>query len=83
MAKKVLPLSPIAVSIFNLMKAEGKALTLAEVQALGITEANASHFTALRNRGLIASEQIEKEVVTVAKRKVNVYTLVDGATIAE
>ena len=83
MAKKVLKLSPVAVQIFELMKSEGKALTLAEVQALGITEANASHFTALKNRGLITADSIEKEVVSVVKRKVNVYTLVDGATVAE
>lgn len=83
MAKKVLKLSPVAVQIFELMKSEGKALTLAEVQALGITEANASHFTALKNRGLITADSIEKEVVSVVKRKVNVYTLVDGAAIAE
>lgn len=77
MAKTVAPLSPVAVAILDLMKAENRPLTLEEVRALGIADANPSHFTALRNRGYIASEKVEKEVMRLVKSEINVYTLVD------
>ena len=83
MAKALKPLSPVAQSIYELMKAEGRPLTLAEVQALGIAEANSAHFVALRNRGLITSDKIEKEVVTVAVRPINVYSVNPDAPTAE
>lgn len=82
MAKKVAPLSPEAVAVFNAMREAGKALTMEEVKALGIN-ANPAHFTALKNRGYITSEQVEKEVVTVQKRKINEYTVVADAVITE
>jgi len=50
---------------------------LAEIKEKGFEKANSSHLTALKNRGLVSSEEIEKEVITVAKRKVNVYTFVE------
>lgn len=74
MAKQVAPLSPEAQAIYDLMVKEQRALTLAEVVELGVP-ANSAHFTALRNRGMINAEKIEKEVVSVSKRKVNTYTL--------
>lgn len=77
MAKTVAPLSPVAVAILDLMKAENRPLTLEEVRALGIADANPSHFTALRNRGYITSEKVEKEVMRLVKSEINVYTLVD------
>ena len=74
MAKQVAPLSPEAKAIYDLMVQEQRALTLAEVVKLGVP-ANSAHFTALKNRGMINAEKIEKEVVSVSKRKVNVYSL--------
>jgi hypothetical protein len=79
---KVAPLSEGAIAVFNAMKEAGRPLTLDEVKGMGI-EANPSHFTALKNRGLVSAEKVEKIVVVEAKREVNVYTLVDGAEIAE
>ena len=82
MAKALKPLSPVAQSVYDLMVAQARPLTLAEVQALGITKANSAHFVALRNRGLITSEKIDKEVVTVTVRPVNVYSVNPEATEA-
>lgn len=82
MAKKMAPLSEQAVAVFNAMKEANRALTLEEVKSMGI-EANPAHFTALKNRGLISAEKVEKIVVVESKREVNVYSIVDGAEIAE
>ena len=74
MAKQVAPLSPEAKAIYDLMVQEQRALTLAEVVELGVP-ANSAHFTALKNRGMINADKVEREYVSVSKRKVNVYTL--------
>lgn len=78
MAKTVAPLSPVAQSILDLMKAEGRPLTLAEVRDLGIADANSAHFVALRNRGFLTSEKVTREEMKLVKSEVNVYTLVDA-----
>ncbi len=83
MAKALKPLSPVAQSIYDLMVAQGRPLTLADVQELGLTQANSAHFVALRNRGLITSEKIDKEVVTVAVRPVNIYSVNPDAPVTE
>lgn len=75
MAKTFAPLTEVAQAIYDLMVAEGRPLTLVEVRELGIENANSAHFTALRNRNLIVADDIEKEVVTVAKRTVKLYSL--------
>lgn len=77
MAKTFAPLSEVAQAIYDLMVKEGRPLTLAEVRELGIDNANSSHFTALRNRGLITADDVEKEVVEVKTRTVKIYSLVD------
>lgn len=77
MAKTFAPLSEVAQAIYDLMVKEGRPLTLAEVRELGIANANSSHFTALRNRGLITADDVEKEVVEVKTRTVKIYSLVD------
>ena len=74
MAKQVAPLSPEAKAIYDLMVQEQRALPLAEVVELGVP-ANSAHFTALKNRGMINADKVEREYVSVSKRKVNVYTL--------
>lgn len=74
MAKKELKLSVEAQGLYDLMVKEGRALTLAEVKELGYP-VNSSHFTALKNRGMINADKIEREYVTVTKRAVNVYSL--------
>jgi hypothetical protein len=78
MAKTVAPLSPVAQAILDLMKAEGRPLTLAEVRDLGIADANSAHFVALRNRGFLTSEKVTREEMKLVKSEVNVYTLVDA-----
>ena len=82
MAKKETPLSPKAVEILADLKANG-ASTLAEIKERGIDGVNSSHLTALKNRGLVSSVEVEKEVVTVAKRKVLEYTANDSDTETE
>jgi len=39
-----------------------------------VADLNSSHLTALRNRDLVSANEVEKEVVTVVKRKVNAYS---------
>jgi hypothetical protein len=78
MAKTVAPLSPVAQAILDLMKAEGRPLTLAEVRDLGIADANSAHFVALRNRGFLTSEKVTREEMKLVKSEVNVYTLIDA-----
>ena len=78
MAKTFAPLSEVAQAIYDLMVKEGRPLTLAEVRELGIDNANSAHFTALRNRGLITADDVEKEVVEVKTRTVKIYSLADS-----
>lgn len=82
MGRKLKPLSAGAVAVYEAMVEAGKPLTMAELKDLGIA-ANPAHFTALRNRGLITAEQVEREVVSVQTRKVNEYALVDGVELPE
>ena len=58
--------------------AEG-SVTLADIKEV-FEGANSSHLTALVNRGLVATEQVVKEVPTIVKRKVNAYTFVAKET---
>ena len=74
MAKKRAELSAGAKEVFDALKASGASLTLAELKEL-VPSANSSHLTALRNRDMVSAESTEKEVVTVAKRTVNVYSV--------
>lgn len=78
MAKTFAPLSDMAQAIYDLMVKEGRPLTLADVRAAGIDGANSAHFTALRNRGLITADDVEKEVVEVKTRTVKIYSLADS-----
>ena len=82
MAKKVAVLSEGAIAVFNAMKEAGRPLTMQELKDAGVN-ANPAHFTALKNRGLISAEKVEKEVITVAKREVNEYALIEGAELPE
>lgn len=82
MARKLAPLSAGAQAVYDAMVNAGKPITMAELKEAGVN-ANPAHFTALRNRGLITSEQIEVETVRTVKSKVNEYALVDGADLDE
>ena len=75
MGKKVTELSPKAKEILAHLKENGKS-TIAEMKEHGLDGVNSSHLTALRNRGLVTSEQVEKEIVTVSKRKVLEYSVI-------
>jgi len=78
MAKKVAALSEKALEVLAVLTASDKALTLAELKET-VKDLNSSHLTALRNRNLVSADSVEKEVVTVAKRTVNVSTAVEVA----
>lgn len=58
------------------MLTEKGALTIAEMKALGFENANSSHLTALKKRGLVDSTEVEVEVQVVQKRKVQKYFIV-------
>ena len=72
---KVRELSEKAKEVLAVLKASEKALTLAELKEK-VENLNSSHLTALRNRNLVSATEVEKEVVTVVKRKVNSYSVV-------
>ena len=82
MGKKETPLSAKAVEILKDLRENG-ASTVAEIKERGIEGVNSSHLTALKNRGLVTSVNVEKEVVTVTKRKVLEYSIVDSDTETE
>lgn len=71
-------LSPVAKEVLEVLKSAGKSMTLAEIKEV-MPNANSAHLTALKNRGLVGAEQVEKEVVTVAKRKVNEYAVIEDS----
>ena len=70
--KTVAPLSDGAKKALALLKEKG-ALTIADMKALGFTNANSSHLTALKRRGLVDSVETEIEVQVIQKRKVQKY----------
>ena len=72
--KEKTPLSLGAKSALKLLEEKG-ALTIAQMKELGL-DANSSHLTALKNRGLIESETVIVEVPTITKRKVQLYSIV-------
>lgn len=73
MAKTLPELSEGATAAYNLLKDYPDGLTIAAMKGLGLN-ANASHLTALKRRGLVDSIEVEIEVPTVVKRKVQLYT---------
>jgi hypothetical protein len=79
---KVKPLSEGALKALEILKSEG-SMTLAEMKEKGFDKVNSSHLTALKNRGLVSTESVEKEVTTIAKRTVNVYSAVVAETEEE
>lgn len=75
-------LSVEATEILEFVRASESALTLADIK-VAFPKANSSHLTALANRNLVSADKIEKEVITVTKRKVNSYTFVPQEVEAE
>lgn len=55
---------------------EGTA-TVADLKEKGFTDINSAHVKALENRGLVSAVEVEKEMITVVKRKVKEYTITD------
>ena len=68
------PLSDGAKKALALIKEHG-ALTIADMKKLGFKNANSSHLTALKRRGLVDSETVEIEVQVIQKRKVQKYRI--------
>jgi len=81
-AKKVKELSDGAKSVLEVLENSDTPLTLAEIKEV-FPSANSSHLTALRNRDMVTAEPTEKEVTTVAKRTVNVYSAVETEIVEE
>ena len=73
MSKEKTPLSQGSKDALALLK--DKSLTIAQMKELGLN-ANSSHLTALKNRGLVTSEEIIVEVQTISKRKVQLYSII-------
>lgn len=76
MAKKVNPLSEGAVIALETLQAAPAGSTLQELNDLAPAPIASAHLTALARRGLVASEKVEKEVVSV--RTVNAYTITEA-----
>jgi DNA-binding transcriptional ArsR family regulator len=72
--QKVNPLSPKATEILDFLKSATEPMTLAEIKEK-VEGANSAHLTALRTRGLISTDEVEKEVVRVVKSKVLTYAV--------
>jgi len=70
--KNQTPLSEGANLALKMLTEKGP-LTISQMKELGFTNANSSHLTALKRRGLVDSEQVEIEVQVVQKRKVQKY----------
>jgi hypothetical protein len=80
MAKTNTPLSAKAKEVFAVLKEAGRPMTMAEVKEL-VPDANPSHLTALRNRGAVSADKVEKEVTRVVKTKVNEYAVDEDAEL--
>jgi hypothetical protein len=72
---KVNALSDGALVALAALEAAPKGSTLQELNAVATAPIASAHLTALARRGLVTSEKVEKEVVSV--RTVNAYTITD------
>jgi hypothetical protein len=72
--KKAAPLSETSLEILEVLKANETPMTLAEIKVT-VPKANSAHLVALRTRNLVASEQVEIEVVKTSKVKVLQYAV--------
>jgi len=70
--KNQTPLSEGAKLALKMLTEKG-AMTISQMKELGFTNANSSHLTALKRRGLVDSVEVEIEVQVVQKRKVQKY----------
>ena len=57
----------------KMVKESENGLTIAEMKELGFKNANSSHLTALKKKGLVDSVEVEIEIPTTIKRKVQKY----------
>jgi hypothetical protein len=75
MNKKIVKLSDGAMKALTMLKT-GSA-TANDLKSNGFDDLNSAHLTALVNRGLATTEDVEVEVEVIVKRKVKKYTLTD------
>jgi hypothetical protein len=66
-------LSDGMIKALDLVKTSENGLTISQMKELGFTEANSSHLTALKKKGLVDSVEVEIEVPAIIKRKVQKY----------
>ena len=74
---KLAKLSEGALKTLEAIKTAGKSVTAHELKELGLEGLNSAHLKALENRGLVTAVEVEKEIVTVVKRKVKEYTITE------
>lgn len=67
-------LSPKSLEVLQALKGIEGGVTMND---LNIENLNSAHLTALVNRGLVVAEKVTVEVPTIAKRKVNAYSLTE------
>lgn len=67
-------LSPKSLQVLQALKGIEGGVTMND---LNIENLNSAHLTALVNRGLVVAEKVTVEVPTIAKRKVNAYSLTE------
>ena len=67
-------LSPKSLEVLQVLKGLESPMTMGDLQ---VENLNSAHLTALVNRGLVVAEKVVVEVPTIAKRKVNAYTLTE------
>lgn len=70
---KLNPLSEGALAAIAILEGAEAPMTLAEINDQSDIKIASAHLTAAARRGLVASEKVEKEVVSV--RTVNAYSL--------
>ena len=75
---KVNPLSEGALVALEALKVAPAGSTLQELNDVATAPIASAHLTALARRGLVASDKVEKEVVSV--RTVNAYTITEAGT---
>lgn len=75
---KVNPLSEGALVALAALEAAPAGSTLQELNEIATAPIASAHLTALARRGLVSSEKVEKEVVSV--RTVNAYTITEAGT---
>lgn len=80
---KVTKLSVGALNVLEAIKSAGKSVTAHDLKENGLEGLNSAHLKALENRGLVTAVEVEKEIVTIVRRKVKEYTITEKGLAGE